>query len=49
VVLRSILEALCSVREREALGYLGPATKVRILRFKKLPLFRHWRGLHEHV
>ena len=29
--------------------YLGPAAKVRILRFKNLPPFRHYRGLQNHV
>jgi len=28
---------------------LGPAAKVRILRFKNLPPFRHDRGLQNHV
>jgi hypothetical protein len=27
----------------------GPATKVRILRFKNLPPFRHYRGLQDYV
>jgi hypothetical protein len=27
----------------------GPAAKVRILRFKSLPPFRHYRGLQIHV
>jgi hypothetical protein len=29
--------------------HLGPAAKVRILRFKNLPPFRHDRGLQNHV
>jgi hypothetical protein len=29
--------------------HLGPASKVRILRFKNLPRFRHYRGLQNHV
>jgi hypothetical protein len=29
--------------------YLGPAAKVRILRFKNLPPFRHYRGLQNRV
>ena len=29
--------------------HLGPAAKVRILRFKNLPPFRHYRGLQNHV
>jgi hypothetical protein len=35
VVLRLILDPLCSVHECEALGYLNPAPRVRILRFQK--------------
>jgi len=29
--------------------HLGPAAKIRILRFKNLPPFRHYRGLQNHV
>jgi hypothetical protein len=29
--------------------HLGPAAKVRILRFKNLSPFRHYRGLQNHV
>src|ERR1700684_182078 len=48
-LLRSVLDPRCSVRECEATGYLGPAAKVRILRFKNLGRFRHRRGLQNHV
>jgi hypothetical protein len=48
-LLRSVLDPRCSVREFEAPGYPGPAAKVRILRFKNLPPFRHYRGLQNHV
>jgi hypothetical protein len=37
-----------SVEEHTSM-HLGPAAKVRILRFKNLPPFRHYRGLQHHV
>src|SRR5258708_4896015 len=60
-LLRSVLGPWSPVPKCEALGhpfqwkntlpsYLGPAAaKVRILPFKDLPPFRHYRGLHNHV
>ena len=36
-------------RKKTLPWHLGPAAKVRILRFKNLPPFRHYRGLQNHV
>jgi C4-dicarboxylate-specific signal transduction histidine kinase len=47
-VRQKLFSPFCTTKNLTGTG-LGLAAKVRILRFKNLPLFRHDRGLRNHV